>query len=51
MGGCGSQDFGAQDEVRGGGAGLGPLIHSGVNTKGSLEVTGSMGRDGGEPAG
>ena len=51
MGGCGSQDFGAQDEVRGGGAGLGPLIHSRVNTKGSLEVTGSRGRGGGEPAG
>lgn len=47
MGGCGSRDFGAEDEVRGGGAGLGPLIHSRVNTKGSLEVTGSRGREGG----
>ena len=26
MGGCGSRDFGAEDEVRGGGAGLGPSL-------------------------
>ena len=51
MGGCGSQDFGTQDEVRGGGAGLGPLVHSRVDTKGCLEVTGSRGRGGGGPAG